>query len=101
VITENARVHRFVEAISHDDIELAGSLMADSHRSLRDDYESSTPQIDELCRRLGSVPGVLGVRITGGGWGGCVVALTRPGALEGEGLHVIASDGAHLLAVGG
>ena len=94
VITENARVHDFVEAMRSDDVGRAGSLMSESHRSLRDDYESSTPAVDALCARLGAIRGVLGVRITGGGWGGCVVALTRPGALAGEGLHVVAADGA-------
>ena len=56
--------------------------MTDSHHSLSVDFESSTPRIDELCNDLLTRRSVLGARITGGGWGGAVVALTRPGALE-------------------
>ena len=65
-----------------------------SHASLRDDFESSTPTIDALCDELRADPDVFGVRITGGGWGGSVVALTRPGALAGRGWMVRAVDGA-------
>ena len=54
--------------------------------SLRDDYESSTPTIDALCADLRAMPGVFGARITGGGWGGGVVALTRPGRARRPGL---------------
>ena len=53
-----------------------------------------TPAIDELCAELRARPGVFGARITGGGWGGCVVALTRPGTLAGHGWRVRAVDGA-------
>jgi len=81
VVTENERVHAFAAAIGAGDVAAAGALMRDSHRSLRADFESSTPALDELCAALDETPGVLGARITGGGWGGAVVALTRPGAL--------------------
>ena len=57
-----------------------GRIMDASHASLRDDFESSTPSIDRLCDKSRSVPGVFGARITGGGWGGAVVALARPGS---------------------
>ena len=70
--------------------------MNESHRSLSEDYESSTPGIDELCRRLRAIPGALGARITGGGWGGSVVALARPGALAERGWTVKAADGARV-----
>jgi galactokinase len=83
VVSENERVHAFAAAIGAGDAVAAGALMRDSHRSLRADFESSTPAIDELCAGLDVSPGVFGARITGGGWGGAVVALTRPGALAG------------------
>ncbi|MEJ7584524.1 MAG: galactokinase family protein [Acidimicrobiales bacterium] len=82
VLSENARVRRFATAIEAGDLVGAGAAMAESHTSLRDDFEVSTPAIDALVARLGAVPGVYGVRLTGGGFGGCVVALTRPGSLS-------------------
>jgi galactokinase len=82
VVTENSRVEAFAVAVADGDVTAAGELMSESHRSLSGDYESSTPEIDELCRRLDGTAGVLGSRITGGGWGGCVVAIVRPGAVD-------------------
>lgn len=93
VVTENERVRRFVTAISRDDLESAGALMCESHMSLRDDHEVSTPVIDRLVEDIAACDGVYGARLTGGGWGGCVVALTEPGALD-IGWSVTASDGA-------
>ena len=60
----------------------------------RDLYETSTPVMDSAVDALTARPGVYGARMTGGGFGGCVVALTRPGALT-EGWRVRAVDGAH------
>ena len=96
VVTENGRVRSFAEAIAAGDLDAAGALMNESHASLRDDFESSTPAIDELCAELAATDGVFGARITGGGWGGCVIALTRPGVLAGrDGAWVVRpSDGA-------
>lgn len=85
VVTENARVLAFAEAMGAGDVHTAGTLMNESHESLRADFESSTPLVDELVDELRRHPGVLGARITGGGWGGCVVALTRPGTLASPG----------------
>jgi galactokinase len=82
VVTENQRVRDFADALRAGELEGAGRLMAESHASLRDDFEVSTPRLDELCAELGARPGVFGVRLTGAGFGGCVVALTRPGALD-------------------
>ena len=95
-MTENQRVRAFADAIGSGDLHAAGALMNESHRSLRDDFESSTSAIDELCAELEATDGVFGVRITGGGWGGCVIALTRPGVLAGrDGVWVVRpSDGA-------
>ena len=67
--------------------------MAASHASLRDDFDVSTPALDRLVERLSAARGVYGVRLTGAGFGGCVVALTEPGALN-EGWLVQAADGA-------
>jgi galactokinase len=52
-----------------------GRLMCESHASLRDDYEVSSRELDLLVELVGSVKGVLGARMTGGGFGGCIVAL--------------------------
>jgi galactokinase len=81
VVSENRRVLDFAAALRAGDLAEAGRLMDESHRSLSTDYESSTPEVDALCAELRAQPGVLGARITGGGWGGCVVAMVRPGAL--------------------
>ena len=82
VVTENARVAAFAAALEAGDVASAGRLMAASHASLRDDFGVSTPTVDALVARLAAMTGVLGARMTGGGFGGCVVALTRPGALH-------------------
>jgi galactokinase len=95
VMTENARVWAFVEALQGGWLEEAGQLMVASHDSLRDDYEVSTPVLDALVDRLMATPGVYGARLTGAGFGGCVVALTEPGALD-EGWVVRPSAGARV-----
>jgi len=56
--------------------------MMQSHASLRDDFEVSTAALDELVDHLSSRPGVHGARLTGAGFGGCVVTLTDPGVLK-------------------
>ena len=96
VVSENARVHELAAAVAAGDLVAAGEVMVASHASLRDDYESSTPAIDALCDDLAVTPGVLGARITGGGWGGCVVALARRGVLDGRGWTVRPVDGARV-----
>jgi galactokinase len=94
VVTENERVRAFVAAIGNADLTTAGSLMNDSHRSLRDDFESSTATIDAIWARLVETDGVFGARITGGGWGGCVIALSRPEAVRHlAGAHVVRPAG--------
>jgi galactokinase len=82
VVSENARVDDFAAAITGGDLVTAGALMSDSHRSLSGDFACSTPDIDALCGRLLATPGVHGARMTGGGWGGCVVALIKSGAVD-------------------
>ena len=80
VVTENARVLAAVEALRVGDLTGAGALMGASHASLRDDFEVSTPELDGLVDRLTATPGVYGARLTGAGFGGCVVALAAPGS---------------------
>ncbi len=96
VVAENQRVRDFAEALRAGDLAGAGQLMLASHASLRDLYDTSTPQMDEAVAQVASLPGVHGVRMTGGGFGGCIVALTEPGALA-EGWKVTAVDGARVL----
>jgi galactokinase len=97
VVSENDRVLAFAHAFRSNDLVDAGRLMQESHNSLRDDFEVSTAALDELVDRLTSIDGVHGARLTGAGFGGCVIALTTPGALPlNEGWHVVASAGAHV-----
>ena len=96
VVTENQRVRDFAAALAAGDLHAAGGDMVASHESLRDRYETSTPTMDDAVAAALAVPGVYGARMTGGGFGGCIVALTEPGALTG-GWIVRAVDGAHLV----
>jgi galactokinase len=80
VTTENDRVDALVAALADGQLHYAGELMVASHVSLRDDFEVSTPAIDALVTALRGVPGVYGARVTGAGFGGCVVALCRSGS---------------------
>jgi galactokinase len=76
VVTENARTVAAMTAMQANDIKTLGSLMGQSHDSLRDDYEVTTKELDGLVSIIKGVIGdVGGVRMTGGGFGGCVVAL--------------------------
>ncbi len=93
VVAENQRVRDFAAALRSHDLNAAGELMVASHASLRDLYDTSTPAMDAAVAELCATPGVYGARMTGGGFGGCVVALTRPGALA-DGWVVRAVDGA-------
>jgi galactokinase len=74
VVTENARVLEFAAALRAGDVDAMGSLLVASHRSLRDDFEVSTPELDLLVELLVEA-GAYGARLTGAGFGGCVVAL--------------------------
>ena len=75
VITENARVIIAAKALKRDDLESFGELLNDSHRSLRDDFEVSCPELDLMVELAQQLPGVYGARMTGGGFGGCTVNL--------------------------
>ena len=76
VQSENERVRAAVAALERDDLDALGELFAASHASLRDDYEVSTPALDRVVEAAVEA-GALGARMTGGGFGGSVVALAR------------------------
>jgi galactokinase len=99
VETENERVRKTVSALERGDVRGLGPLFAASHASLRDDYEVSTPALDALVDRA-LESGAFAARLTGGGFGGCVVALAEPSRAEDvlaaavRGWRVVPSDGA-------
>ncbi|HEX6417717.1 MAG TPA: galactokinase family protein [Acidimicrobiales bacterium] len=78
VTTENERVDALASALAGGQLTYAGELLVASHASMRDDFEVSTPVLDELVSTVRGVPGVYGARVTGAGFGGCVVVLCRP-----------------------
>ncbi len=83
VITENERTLFAAEALKHHDAERLGQLMNASHQSLQLDYEVSCAELDLLVELAQGLDGVIGARMTGGGFGGCTVNLVRIDALEG------------------
>jgi len=80
VVGENERVLAAVGALEAGDLVGLGALLDRSHASLRDDYEVSTPEVDRLVEIARAQPETLGARLTGGGFGGAIVALVRRGA---------------------
>ncbi len=80
VITENARVALVVDALEAADLATVGRLFAESHASLRDDFDVGAPELDALVEIAVSTPGVIAARQTGAGFGGCTVNLVRRGA---------------------
>jgi len=99
VESENARVRETVAALERGDVEALGPIFAASHASLRNDYEVSTAALDALVD-ASLAAGAFAARMTGGGFGGCVVALAGPRraddvlAVGVQGWRVVASDGA-------
>jgi galactokinase len=91
VVTENARVLAAVDALRAGDVERLGPLLDASHASLRDDFEVSVPDVDRLVDLARADPDVLGARMTGGGFGGAIVALARAGAAESAAARVAAA----------
>ncbi|HLL88243.1 MAG TPA: galactokinase [Tepidisphaeraceae bacterium] len=88
VVGENARTSRAAVLLSQRKYEEAGQLMVQSHDSLRDDYEVSVPELDYLVEQAMTVKGVYGARMTGGGFGGCIVALAQPRAVDALSQHL-------------
>ena len=83
IVTENRRVLDSVEALRSGDAMRLGALFAASHASMRDDYQTSTPDVDTLVDIAASIADVYGARLTGGGFGGAVVMLVRRGRGRG------------------
>lgn len=81
-VYENQRALKAAAALKKGDLETFGKLMNESHISLRDDYETSAPELDLIAQTAWNVDGVLGARITGGGFGGCAVALVKDEAVQ-------------------
>jgi galactokinase len=116
VVSENLRVQAAVRALLEGDARWAGRVMAESHQSLRDDFGVSCVELDTLVHLSLTTTGVYGARMTGGGFGGCIVALVDPNRvveferrvrdgyrrehpLEGDVMPVTASDGAAVVGV--
>ncbi|NWX24878.1 GALK1 Galactokinase, partial [Aegotheles bennettii] len=88
VIGEIARTAQAARTLQDKDYRTFGRLMVESHNSLRDDYEVSCPELDELVAAALEVDGVYGSRMTGGGFGGCTVTLLEAGAAERAQHHI-------------
>ena len=84
ILTDNQRVLDFVGALGECDFASAGRLLTESHDSMRDDFEITTPHID-LIADTAVKAGALGARMTGGGFGGCVIALVHAGEVAAVG----------------
>jgi galactokinase len=82
VLTENARVLELADVLRSGDRGPLGGLLAASHESLRDDFEVSTPELDQLVASAVATDGVVGSRMTGAGFGGCTVSLVEVDGAE-------------------
>ena len=82
IIGENDRVLRAAAALENGDLSLFGQLLGESHRSLRNDFQVSCPELDLMVELASSVEGVYGSRMTGGGFGGCTISLVDAGAVD-------------------
>ncbi len=91
VASENERVLRMVEALRQGRLVDAGTLLWEGHESLRDDFEVSCPEIEAIISELRSTPGIIGARLTGGGFGGSVLALAQLGT--GKSIESTWNDG--------
>jgi galactokinase len=82
IISENARVMDAAGALDRGDLAAFGALMAESHRSLRDDFEVSCAELDKMVEIASPLKCVIGARMTGGGFGGCTINLVETGEIE-------------------
>lgn len=89
IITENARVEEAARALADGDMKRMGQLMYEAHASYRDDFAASCPEADLLVELAAAQPGVIGARLTGGGFGGCTVNLVEAAQAEAfrENIH--------------
>ncbi len=98
VVSENERVEQTIEALGHGDTGRVGELLNESHASLRDCYEVSTPAVEDTVARL-RASGAVGARLVGGGFGGSVLGLFPPHLPIPDGaIEVRPGDGARILA---
>lgn len=81
VVTENTRVSAAADALRDGDVQNFGRLMIESHASLRDDFEVSCEELEEIVSVASAAEGVYGARLTGGGFGGCVIVLASSDAV--------------------
>lgn len=81
-VYENQRTIEAVKALKNGDLEHFGKLMRQSHESLRDDYDVTGIELDTLAEEAWKVPGVIGSRMTGGGFGGCTVSIVKDEAID-------------------
>jgi galactokinase len=88
VVTENARVLRVSRALYEGRIEDVGQMLIEGHRSLRDDYEVSIAELDALVEAATQVEGCYGARLTGAGFGGCIIALVADEAVPQVQAHL-------------
>jgi galactokinase len=95
IVEENARVHDTVEALRQGELATVGRLLTASHRSSQHLFENSTPALDRLVDLLEKHPAVYGARLTGGGFGGAVMALTRDGFSAAEAEAIAGQSGSH------
>ncbi|MEO7453267.1 MAG: galactokinase [Fimbriimonadales bacterium] len=82
VVTENGRVIALLDALDANNRRQIGRLLAESHESLRGDYEVTVPELDDMVRSARMAPGCIGARMTGAGFGGCCVALIETGSFQ-------------------
>jgi galactokinase len=88
VITENNRVLQVARDLYEGRIDHVGQLLLEGHRSLRDDYEVSIPELDTLVEAAAEVEGCYGARLTGAGFGGCIIAIADEGAVPDVEAHL-------------
>jgi galactokinase len=91
VVTENARVGQAVQALRANDLTRMGTLMFESHASLRDDYAVSCAELDMLVELARSFDGTIGARMTGGGFGGCTVNIVYAERAQAFRAHIAAA----------
>ena len=82
IVSENERVLRTVEALKKGDLKTVSACMAESHLSMKNDYEISCRELDIMVELAQKLPGLIGARMTGGGFGGCTINLVRTDSVE-------------------
>ena len=118
IIEENHRVDLACAALQHSDFETFGQLMYQSHEGLKNKFEVSCPELNQLVEIASGIEGVIGARMMGGGFGGCTINLVERNAVplfekminekyqtpEGKKpqiIEVVIEDGTHLLSITG